>query len=523
MTIRISRGPNGCTENHNRYWGTIIVQLSFAVKRTISSHTRVSVSHGRSSNAIDEKSQIGVRESSCRSGIAVVWPAKPVCILGPSSRRQFKEEMPRNNLIWVAAVVLSGLLIATAVGIDQKEVQSKLAQHQLYVSQSLSTSSWQIRNHIDRAVDDLMVFSRISDVGRLRMPETQTHLLEHFPAARSRVLGQITVCGSNRARVASAPSTIEDRTSACEHLVDGEWAWVMQASSLGEVKVTTQRRDPSSPRLRLLMPIHEVPGLDETVASSRSIGVLVGEMDLGPLTRRILDSLCFTSLSDAFLVGGDGVATGGRSGSDVSELLAALHLGSADAPGLSGGAGFAPIEWGREPQRQTFLVSWWPIQVGEERWLLLSASPRSEIIPFTQARFRTLASLVLAFVLIAATTLLALAQRDRQKIISEVAKEQERTRSVGELAWRSALLSEIVQGLRGTMKTAAIAETVVQLAGRGLDVSRCVLHLPGGRGSTRSKASSLTMGSSHCIPRRVPCFRRCSTNKVPRRSFAGTT
>ena len=96
--------------------------------------------------------------------------------------------MPRQHLIWVAAVVLSGLLIATAVGIDQKEAQSKLAQHQLYLSQSLSTSSWQIRNHIDRAVDDLMVFSQISDFRRLRMPETQAHLLEHFPAARSRGL-----------------------------------------------------------------------------------------------------------------------------------------------------------------------------------------------------------------------------------------------------------------------------------------------------------------------------------------------
>ncbi|MFQ5789468.1 MAG: GAF domain-containing protein, partial [Acidobacteriota bacterium] len=402
--------------------------------------------------------------------------------------------MPKERYIWVASVALAALAVAAALYVDGRVTATALQQHRHYQLRALSRVSRGLRKELNDSVADLLHLSRLESFRRSRVSEARLDLEKLASVTRMRGLEGIELYDLEGKLLLQVPRQPGELLDSRRELGRADLRWASLPSNAGAVRLRVVPDGGFGPTLRVMTPVYERQETADRGGPVQAVGVVAGRVNLDTLVHRLLSDLAFTTSTQAFLVAGDHALAA------FPDTLVSFDKPLPTEPRWREGAyaqeGFGWMDWVFANGVQRAAVAWLPLQVGEERWLLLAVTPGGELAGFEEHYFVLILAFGVVATVIGAGALLVRVQRSRQRLVSEVAREQQRVREAGERAWQNALLGQIVDDMRRFTDVVALLGRAARAAAEGLEASRSVIYLPDGHGLYRVEATHVRSGVS---------------------------
>lgn len=410
----------------------------------------------------------------------------------------------RERDIWAGLAVLASVSLLLLFYADYRENRTRLAEFQQRQMAALGESAGSFHDFIRRATQNLVFLSQMPEVRGLDVAAARERLESYLPFSHERGLLSLFLAdekGRLLLHVAGRP--LDDVVSLVPDRLDGaELDWASRPASANTVRTRWLGNGPSALTLELLTPVYL------SSPSVRLRGVLGATVDLEAVARRNLSGQALTPASESVLAFARRVMASeppNLAGRSLEEIVSppAASLLSPAAQERQEPSVF--MDWKGGGRGEPSVVAWWPLQMGEERWLLVAVTPRSAITRRAGERLvHFLPWLFFAGGLTVASVGLVKMQRQQLVLLRKVAGEQERSKGVAELAWQNALMAQIVDEIRHTLEPAVIARIAVEHAGRVLRAWRSAIYLPDADGTCRVEAESAPEGASPLAARVLP-------------------
>jgi len=396
--------------------------------------------------------------------------------------------------LWVGVAAVACLSLAVLLCADHLENQSRLVAFQQRQLLELGECAGSFQDFIKDVTQDLTFLSQTPDIRHLDAAAARERLASYLQQYRDRGWVRFTLSddrGHPLVQVGEPPGAVLGAGE--EEFGRTGVAWASRPENAKLVDVTVVRDGGAGLRLKLRTPVYE------TSPSVQVRGVLEAAVEIEPAVRRNLSRLARTAASKSLLVIENRVVASEPSnlaGHLLDEFIPPTTTktwpsSTQDRPE----AGF--IDWKHERGVERSGVAWWPMQLGEHRWLVLAVAPGREIaLPAGRRLAYALAWLLLTAGLAGAALMLLKLQSHQYLLLREIAGEQERTKEVAELAWQNALLAQTVDEVRFTMDPAVIGRVAVERAAIALGAWRCPIYLPDGDGAYRLAAEFAAPGVS---------------------------
>jgi PAS domain S-box-containing protein len=391
----------------------------------------------------------------------------------------------RERDIWLGTVGLAVISLALLLYADFQENRARLADFQQRQAQALGDSVGRFRDYVQQASQDLLFLSQLPEIRGLKAAETRERLESYIPLNRERGVVQFFLTDGQGEPLLEVASRSAYRGPRPPRRLDrAELSWAFKPENMNTVSVELMTNPGGAPSLELKTPVYDTSG------SVRMRGVFGAVLDLEPLVRRNLNRQISTAKGQSLLLAGDRVIASEPTtlaGSSLDSFTPQPRAGSVPFAAPDGHEGSAVIDWkGEAGAFEASSVAWWPLQIGDERWLLIAATPRSEIgLPAERRLVFLVGWLIFTASLWGASAILVRLQRRQHGLLRDMAGEQQRSKEVTELAWQNALLAQIVDEIRHSMDRETITRIAVERLGTALKVSRTVIYLPDGPGGHR--------------------------------------